>query len=79
MLNPGGQCPLIGMCGKPAGRPALSGEHLALARRDSISCSVWGTGWGEGTIRRILAAAGFGPAPRRAWPMWRQFLAMARG
>jgi putative transposase len=30
---------------------------------------------GEGTVRRILTAAALRPAPRRASPMWRQFLA----
>ena len=69
-----------------AGRPPVAQEIRELVIRLASDNPRWGyrriqgkaarlgTGWGEGTVRRILAAVGLKPTPRRSSVSWQEFL-----
>jgi len=69
------------------GRPPVPDEVRALVEQPARQYPRWGyrriqgellglgCGVGEGSVRRILAAAGLRPAPRRSSPAWWQYLA----
>ena len=69
----------------PRGRPPVSAEVRALVLRLARENPRWGhrrisgelakLGFGvlPSTVRRLLARAGFGPAPRSSGPGWREF------
>jgi transposase InsO family protein len=71
---------------RAAGRPPTDGRVRALVLRFARENPRWGYARIAGellklglrvspsTVRRILLAAGSGPAPRRLGPSWRQFL-----
>ena len=68
------------------GRPRISGEDRELVLRLARENPRWGyqriagelaklgLGVSPSTVRRLLASAGLGPAPRRSGPTWRKFL-----